>query len=215
MKQMTEHLLLYAVTDRAGAGLPLFLARIEAALAGGVTCVQLREKHLDEDAFTAEAIQVKKLCQSYGVPLLINDNLNVALNSRADGIHVGQADCPVREIRKRAGRDFIIGATAKTVAQAQKAEADGADYLGIGAVFPSPTKADAIRITTEDLKQICRSVSVPAIAIGGICHENISLLQGSGICGIAAVSALFSAEDVKEAAQKLKKDVLKILQKND
>ncbi len=212
MKLNPESLLLYAVTNRSHTTSQQdFLTQIKDALAGGVTCVQLREKNLLEDEFTEEAIRVKELCKSYGVPLLINDNLNVALNSHADGIHVGKNDCPVSDIRKRTGKDFIIGATAKTVAQAQKAETDGADYLGVGAVFASPTKTDAIRITSGQLKEICGSVSIPAIAIGGICHENIHLLQGSGICGIAVVSALFCSEDTSGAARILKQDILEII----
>ena len=205
-------LLLYAVTDRPkNTDVQTLLSQIEAAAAGGATCIQLREKHLSDEDFTQEAIQVKNICCKYQIPLIINDNLNVALNSRADGIHVGITDCPITEIRKCTGPGFIIGATAKTVEQAKKAAACGADYLGVGAVFPSPTKTSAIRITTSQLKAICHSVSIPSIAIGGICHENIHALQNSGIRGIAVVSALFSAKDVKTAAQTLKTDILQTI----
>lgn len=196
-------LLLYAVTDRSFAGRQPFLAQIEDALKGGVTLLQLREKELPPDAFMEEAVCVKKLCRKYGVPLLINDNAELALACGADGVHVGIEDTPVAEIRRRAGKDFIIGATAKTVAQAQAAEKSGADYLGVGAVFPSPTKTNALRITTDTLRQICACVTIPAVAIGGITQENAGTLKNCGIHGIAVVSALFGANDVRQAAAEL------------
>ncbi|MGM9640824.1 MAG: thiamine phosphate synthase [Faecousia sp.] len=203
-------LLLYAVTDRAWVGRQTLQEQIEAALLGGVTMVQLREKHLDEEAFIREAQEIRELCQKYGVPLIINDNVEVALKSGADGVHVGIEDAPVAEIRRRVGRDFIIGATAKTVAQARAAEAAGADYLGVGAVFPSPTKKAAIRITTEKLREICASVSIPAVAIGGITTENLGQLTGGGMAGIAVVSALFGAQDIRHAAAKLKSEAIRV-----
>lgn len=199
-----DSLLLYAVTDRSWTGRQTLFEQVEEALMGGATCVQLREKNLEEAAFLEEASEMKELCHRYGVPLIINDNLKVALESEADGIHVGQGDLPVREIRRLAGSDFIIGATAKTVQQAQTAQAEGADYLGVGAVFPSPTKKNAIRITNAQLKEICGSVSIPAVAIGGISLINMSEIAGCGISGVAVVSALFAAEDIKKAAQELK-----------
>ena len=200
-----ETLRLYAVTDRAWVGRQTFLEQIEDALRGGVTIVQLREKHLDEDAFTTQAIQVRTLCRRYGVPLIINDNVDVALRSGADGVHVGMEDTPVAELRRRVGPDFLIGATAKTVAQARAVEAAGADYLGVGAVFPSPTKKNAIRITNEQLRTICTCVSIPTVAIGGIDRGNVLQLRGCGMDGIAVVSALFGAADIRAAAQELKK----------
>lgn len=199
-----DQLLLYAVTDRSWTGRQTLYQQIEDALMGGVTCIQLREKSLDEAAFLKEAIQVKALCHRYGVPLLINDNVDVALKSGADGVHVGMEDCPIAEIRKRAGKNFIIGATAKTIEQAKQAEAAGADYLGVGAVFPSPTKRNAIRITNEQLREICASVSIPAVAIGGISLSNADTLTDCGISGIAVVSAVFAAEDIKSATRELK-----------
>lgn len=199
-----DQLLLYAITDRSWTGRQTLYQQIEEALMGGVTCIQLREKSLDEAAFLKEAIQVKALCHRYGVPLLINDNVDVALKSGADGVHVGMEDCPVAEIRKRAGKNFIIGATAKTIEQAKHAEAAGADYLGVGAVFPSPTKRNAIRITNEQLREICASVSIPAVAIGGISLSNADTLTDCGISGIAVVSAVFAAEDIKSATRELK-----------
>ncbi len=206
-----DDLLLYAVTDRAWVGRQTLLAQIEDALRGGVTMVQLREKTLAAEAFAAEAAEVKALCHRYGVPLLIDDNVDVALESGADGVHVGIEDAPVEEIRARAGKDFIIGATAKTVEQARAAEAAGADYLGVGAVFPSPTKKNAVRITVEQLKAICAAVSIPAVAIGGIDLENISALKGGGMRGVAVISALFGAQDIQRAAEQLKQETISVI----
>lgn len=204
MKFNKSMLLLYAVTDRANSDSQTLYKKIKQALDGGVTMVQLREKQLDEKSFTEEAVKVRKLCRSYNVPLIINDNLNVALKSGADGIHVGIEDIPVSEIRKQVSSDFIIGATAKTIEQAQRAEAEGADYLGIGAVFTSPTKKNAVRITNEQLAQIASSVKIPSVAIGGISLDNIESIKCDKISGIAAVSAIFSADDIKTAASMLK-----------
>lgn len=207
-----EHLLLYAVTDRAWVGKQTLLEQIEDALRGGVTIVQLREKELDEESFVAEAIEVRELCHRYHVPLIINDNMEVALKSGADGVHVGIEDAPVSEIRKRVGKDFIIGATAKTVEQAKLAEESGADYLGVGAVFPSPTKKNAIRITKEQLHEICSSVSIPAVAIGGISLNNVSEITGGGMQGIAVVSAIFAADDIQAAAAQLHAEAIRVTQ---
>ena len=145
------------------------------------------------------------------MPLIINDNVVVALKSGADGVHVGIEDAPVADIRKKVGKDFIIGATAKTVEQAKNAEAAGADYLGVGAVFPSPTKKNAIRITNEQLKEICSSVSIPAVAIGGISRDNVLEIKGGGMDGIAVVSAIFAAEDIQTATADLKEKVKEVV----
>lgn len=211
MKFSPDMLLLYAVTDRSWTKTRTLYEQVEDALKGGVTCVQLREKNLDEEAFVQEAVQIKELCHRYHVPLIINDNVDVALRSGADGVHVGIEDCPVSEIRARVSEDFIIGATAKTVEQAKKAQAAGADYLGVGAVFPSPTKKNAIRITREQLQEICASVSIPAVAIGGISLENASEMTGCGMCGIAVVSAIFAAEEIQYAAKALKEKAVSLL----
>ena len=200
-----DMLLLYAVTDHSWVGEKTLYQQIEDALKGGVTIVQLREKSLDDESFVKEAIEVKELCHRYNVPLIINDNVSVALKSGADGVHVGLEDTPVSEIRKVVPRDFIVGATCKTVEQAKIAENSGADYMGVGAVFPSSTKENALRITTEQLKEICSSASIPAVAIGGITAENIMEIKGGGIAGIAVVSAIFSAENIEKATQELKK----------
>ena len=204
MKLSKDDLLLYAITDRGSLDKKVFFEKIEEALQGGVTILQLREKELDEDSFTDEAIEVKAICRKYGVPLIINDNVDVALKSGADGVHVGIEDMPIDEIRRKAPDSFIIGATCKTVEQAQSAERLGADYMGVGAVFPSPTKKNAVRITREQLKEICTSVSIPAVAIGGISLENVDELKGGGMSGIAVVSAVFSADDIQKAASLLK-----------
>lgn len=204
MKFDSRQLLLYAVTDRAWTGRQTLYEQIESALQGGATMIQLREKNLSDEDFIREAVQVKALCSRYNVPLIINDRPVVALKSGADGVHVGIEDQPVEEIRRAAGKDFIIGATAKTVEQAQKAQSAGADYLGVGAVFPSPTKRNAIRITAGQLREICASVSIPAVAIGGISKQNMPELMGTGIHGVAVVSAVFSAGDIKAACKELR-----------
>lgn len=217
MKKLNEiefnngSLLLYAVTDRSWTGKQTLYEQVEDALKGGVTCVQLREKELDEETFVKEAIEIKELCHKYGVPLIINDNLEVALKSGADGIHVGAEDITVAEIRRKVNKEFIIGATAKNVEQARKAEKDGADYLGVGAVFTSPTKKNAVRITAKQLNEICNSVSIPAVAIGGISLDNVSEIAGCGMNGIAVISAIFEADDIIETTKKLKDIVIDII----
>ena len=206
-----KSLLLYAVTDTAWVGRLSLLEQIENALCGGVTMLQLREKTLNEYDFIKEAIAVKKLCSRYGVPLIVNDNIDVAVKSGADGIHVGQSDIPVGELRKKYGKDILIGATAKTVKQAYAAQKSGADYLGVGAVFPSPTKKDAVRITKTQLKAITDAVNIPCVAIGGIDIDNLDEIKGCGIAGVAVVSAVFGAEDIRLSCQALKNKILSIL----
>ena len=212
MKFNEKMLLLYAVTDRAWVGKQTLLEQIEDALKGGATMVQLREKKLDDDSFVKEAVQVRALCHKYNVPLIINDNVYVAIKSGADGVHVGIEDAPVAEIRKRVSADFIIGATCKTVEQAKIAEAAGADYMGVGAVFPSPTKTNAVRITNEQLREIVSSVSIPAVAIGGISYDNVCEIKGSSVSGIAVVSAIFGAEDIEKATTLLKERVKAVVE---
>lgn len=194
---------LYAVTDRTHLNGKTLVEAVELAIQGGVTCVQLREKNISYNEYISKAVEIREICHKYGVPLIINDNYRVALASGADGVHVGIEDTAVSEIRKNVGDNFIIGATAKTIEQAQKAQKDGADYLGVGAVFPSPTKTNAIRITPEKLTEICKSISIPVVAIGGINLENVHLIKNCGQSGIAVVSALFSQDDIKESAERL------------
>ena len=202
MKFKSEQLSLYAITDRNCLKGRNVAEQVEQAILGGVTCIQLREKNLSTEKLAEKAEEVLKICRQYGVPLIINDDYKAAVEIGADGVHVGIEDAPVAEIRRFAGADFIIGATAKTVEQARFAEISGADYIGVGAVFPSPTKKNAIRITPEKLREICASVSIPAVAIGGITAENVSGIKNCGQSGIAVVSAIFAAEDVKSAAEK-------------
>lgn len=195
---------LYAVTDRAYAkDIPL-TELVEAALKGGVTCVQLREKNISEEEYITEAIEMKRLCQKYGVPLIINDNPFVARESNADGVHVGQLDMDASKVREIIGSDKILGVTAKTVEQAAAAVRNGADYLGCGAVFVSPTKPNAIAITKETLKEICASVPVPVCAIGGITEKNMTALSGSGIDGVAMVSGIFANPDIEAASRRIR-----------
>ena len=212
MKFDKNMLLLYAVTDQAWVGKQTLLEQIEDALKGGATMVQLREKKMEEDAFVEEAIRVRELCHQYHVPLIINDNVEVALNSGADGVHVGVEDITVAEIRRQVPSDFIIGATCKTVEQAKVAEADGADYMGVGAVFPSSTKTNAVRITNDQLRVITSSVSIPAVAIGGICCDNVGEIKGSHVSGVAVVSAIFGAEDIEKETALLKSLVQSVIE---
>lgn len=203
MKFGKKTMLLYAVTDRAWTGETTLYDQVECALKGGATCVQLREKSLCEEDFFVEAVRMKEICSAYGVPLIINDNISVALRSGADGVHVGQSDADMRKVRELAGDGFIIGASAHTAAQAADAERAGADYIGAGAVFPTGTKADASCISMDELKHITASVKIPVVAIGGINKRNISALSGSGVSGVALVSAIFSAADIEKECREL------------
>ena len=205
MKLTNEMLRLYAVTDRAWLRGRTFLEQVEDALRGGATMVQLREKTLDEDAFLREAIALAKLCHRYGVPLLINDNVEIARRSGADGVHVGQEDMAAEEVRGILGSDMIVGVTAKTVEQALRAQDAGADYLGSGAVFGSSTKLNAKPMTRETLSAITRAVSIPVVAIGGIHSGNILELGGTGIVGVAVVSGIFAAENIEEECRRLRR----------
>lgn len=207
---MKFDLLLYAVTDRAWTGKKSLEQQIEEAVKAGVTLVQLREKEMTEAKFIEEARRVKALTSRYGVPLIINDNVTVALASGADGVHVGQGDQVAAEVRRLLGKDKILGVTAKTVEQALRAQAQGADYLGSGAVFGSSTKKDARPMTMERLREITSAVSIPVVAIGGINQGNIMQLAGSGVAGAAVVSGIFGAEDIGAAVQSLKKSAYMI-----
>ena len=195
---------LYAVTDRAWVGQGTLGDQVEQALRGGVTCVQLREKSLGVPAILVEAEEIGALCRSYGVPFLINARVEIALQCGADGVHVGQKDRAAREVRRLLGPNRILGVSARTVEQAVQAERDGADYLGVGAVFSTSTKADAMPVSYETLQAICRAVSIPVVAIGGIQRENLLSLAGSGVDGVALVSAIFAAPDVETASRELR-----------
>ena len=204
MKCAKENLLLYAVTDRHWLDGRTLKEVVLESLEGGVTMLQLREKHLDEAHFLEEAKELQTLCRSWHVPFLINDNVEIALAMNADGIHVGQSDMAAGDVRKKLGDDKIIGVSAQTVEQALLAEKAGADYLGVGAVFPTSSKDDANEVTYETLKAICSAVSIPVVAIGGITQENVHRLAGSGICGAAVISAIYAKPDIKKAAAELK-----------
>lgn len=206
-----EQLLLYGVTERACLTGRSLESQIEAALQGGVTCLQLREKHLDKEELLEEAKRVKKICESYQVPLILNDDVELMLASDADGVHVGQQDMDARMARELIGPDKILGVSARTVEQALKAEQAGADYLGVGAIFGTSTKEDAKKIDYQTLQDICRAVKIPVVAIGGVSAENVEKLAGSGICGVAAVSAIFAPKDVQKAAAELKKRTAKMV----
>ena len=197
-------MLLYAVTDRAWTGKQTLYEQVEAALKGGVTCVQLREKELDETAFLQEAKELCALCRRYGVPFLVNDNVEIAIACGADGIHVGQEDLAAGEVRRRVGESMILGVSVHTVEEARQAVRDGADYLGLGAVFPTSTKTDVEQMPNETLRAICDAVDVPIVAIGGINRGNILRLAGSGVDGVALVSAIFSAEDIEGTCRELR-----------
>ena len=199
-----EELLLYAVTDRHWLNGATLISQVEAALKGGATFIQLREKNLDDEAFYKEALEIQKLCRNYKVPFVINDNVDIALEMAADGVHVGQSDMEADDVRAKLGPDKIIGVSAQTVEQAVLAEKRGADYLGVGAVFHTDSKADVAEVSRETLKAICDAVDIPVIAIGGINKENVSELAGTGICGIAVISAIFAEKDIKKATEKLK-----------
>ena len=197
MKCDKKTMLLYAVTDRAWTGRQSLYEQVEAALKGGATCIQLREKNLNGEEFLREAIEMAALCKKYKVPFLINDNVEIAMKCHADGVHVGQEDMEASRVRQRVGKDMIIGVSVHSVEEAMEAVKNGADYLGVGAVFSTSTKTDAEVLPKEVLGDICSAVEIPVVAIGGISKTNISQLSGTGVDGVALVSAIFAAEDIE------------------
>lgn len=214
MKLDKNTLLLYAVTDRLWTGKKTLYEQVEDAVKGGVTFVQIREKELDEKSFLTEALKIHKLLKKYNVPLVINDNVEIAMKINAEGVHVGQSDMEAVNARKIIGKDKILGVSVQTVEQALTAQKQGADYLGVGAVFPTGSKSDAEDVSYETLKAICEAVSIPVVAIGGITADNVSLLKDSGISGIAVISAIFSKDDIESAAKELKHLTKKVI-RND
>ena len=203
-KVRPEDLRLYAITDRRWLGNKKLSDDVEAVLKGGATFIQLREKHLDTDAFKQEAEVIQKICAAYHVPFIINDNVEIAKAIGADGVHVGQSDMAAGDVRRRLGDDKIIGVSASTVEEALEAERHGADYLGVGAVFPTGSKDDADAVDAATLKAICEAVHIPVVAIGGITADNMKELSGSVICGISVISALFAQPDPHQAAKTLR-----------
>lgn len=204
MKSNKENLLLYAVTDRSWLNGSTLYEQVEQAIQGGATFIQLREKNLDDEAFLEEAIQIQGLCTKYNVPFVVNDNVEIARKMNADGVHVGQSDMEAGNVREILGNDKILGVSAQTVEQAILAEKNGADYLGVGAVFHTGSKDDADDVSHETLKAICEAVNIPVVAIGGISKNNVLELSGSGICGIAVISAIFAQKDIVSATAELK-----------
>lgn len=204
MKLDKKTLLLYAVTDRHWLGNSTLYEQVEHAISGGATFIQLREKNLCQDEFLNEAIEIKALCGRYGIPFVINDNVDVAMRMDADGVHVGQSDMEAGNVRAMIGKDKILGVSVQSVPQALLAQERGADYLGVGAVFHTGSKPDADDVSFDTLKAICAAVSIPVIAIGGISRDNIMRLSGSGICGIAVISAIFAEKDIRAATAELK-----------
>ena len=204
MRCEKKTMLLYAVTDRAWTGKQTLYQQVECALKGGVTCVQLREKDLPEAEFLAEAREIGALCRSCGVPFIINDNVEIALACGADGVHVGQSDMEAGRVRAAVGEGMMIGVSARTVEEALTAQRAGADYLGVGAVFSTSTKLDAEAVSRQTLRDICAAVDIPVTAIGGISKDNILELSGTGIDGVALVSAIFGAEDIENRCRELK-----------
>ena len=204
MKSDKENLLLYAVTDRHWTGRETLRQQVEAALRGGVTFVQLREKNMEHDAFRKEALEIRDLCRAYRVPFVLDDDVSLAMEVDADGIHVGQSDMEAGDVRALIGPDRILGVSACTVEEAVAAEQRGADYLGVGAVFPTGSKDDARPVTRETLRKICEAVTIPVIAIGGITEQNVMELAGSGLCGVAVISAIFGQPEIESATKRLK-----------
>ena len=204
MKIDKRDLLLYAVTDRHWLNGRTLLEVVRESLDGGVTMLQLREKTLEEGAFLEEARALQALCRERHVPFIVNDNVDIARAMGADGVHVGQSDMEALDVRAKLGPDKIIGVSAHSVEEALLAEKHGADYLGVGAMFPTGSKADVQELPYETLKEICAAVSIPVVAIGGISQENVAKLEGSGICGVAVISAIYAAKNIKSAAEELK-----------
>ena len=203
--KLAKSLLLYAVTDRHWLGDRTLYEVVRESLEGGVTFLQLREKDLDDENFFKEAVRLQEMAREYGVPFVVNDNVDIAVRMDADEVHVGQSDMEAGDVRALIGPDKILGVSAQTVEQAVLAEKRGADYLGVGAVFPTGSKDDAVEVSHETLKAICEAVSIPVVAIGGITVNNTPELAGSGICGIAVISAIYGQKDIYQATVSLKK----------
>ncbi|MEA4816141.1 MAG: thiamine phosphate synthase [Lachnospiraceae bacterium] len=203
MKCDRSHMLLYAVTDRSWLNGKTLYENVEKALKGGATCLQLREKELGYDEFLKEAFEIKKLCAKYHVPFIINDSVDIAIACEADGIHVGQSDMDALNVREKVGLKMIVGVSVQTVDQALKAQKSGADYLGVGAAFSTSTKLDADTVSHETMRQICKAVSIPVVAIGGINKQNIKELKGTRVDGVAVISAIFAKEDIEAETREL------------
>ena len=213
--ELKKSLLLYAVTDRAWLGKNFCCETLSdavlQAIEGGATLIQLREKEIPEKEFLDEAFSIKEICASKKIPLIINDNVKIAKETDACGVHIGQSDMELKEARKILGAEKIIGVSCQTVEQALQAEKNGADYLGVGAIFSTSTKADADNVSISTLKEICRAVKIPVVAIGGISLQNMSQLKGSGIAGVSVISAIFAQQDIRGATKELKSSAEKLI----
>ena len=212
MKCSKEIMLLYAVTDRMWTGKQTLMEQVEDALKGGATCMQLREKELDEAAFLQEALEMKALCEKYHVPFFVNDNVEIAVKCKADGIHVGQSDMATSKVRQTVGEDMMIGVSVHSVEEALEAVRNGADCLGVGAMFSTSTKVNADVLTKEVLKEICDAVDIPVVAIGGISKDKMADLKGTGVDGVALVSAIFAAEDIEDECRILRQMAEEMIQ---
>lgn len=204
MKCDKKMMTLYAVTDRSWMGKQTLLEQVESALKGGATCIQLREKELDDEDFLNEAIEMADLCKRFKIPFFVNDNVDVAIKCGADGVHVGQEDMKANDVRSKVGENMMIGVSVHSVEEALQAVNNGADCLGVGAMFSTSTKTDASVLDFETLRDICNAVDVPVVAIGGINKTNINKLSGSGVDGVAIISAIFSANDIEKECRELR-----------
>ena len=211
MRLDRKSLLLYGVTDRKWLKGRSLAEVVKESLEGGATMIQLREKNLEEGPFLEEAKELQALCREYKVPFIVNDNVDIALEMDADGIHVGQSDMEAGMVREKLGPEKILGVSAQTVEQAVLAEKRGADYLGVGAVFPTGSKDDAVEVDFRTLKAICEAVTIPVVAIGGITRDNVTQLSGSGICGVAVISALYAQEDITASTGILRDKIKNII----
>ena len=207
-----KDLLLYAVTDRAWLNGETLCSQVEKAIKGGATFIQLREKNLDQKHFLEEALEIQKLCKKYNVPFVINDNVEIAKEIDADGVHVGQDDMEAGDVRALLGEDKIIGVSAHNVEEALLAQKRGADYLGVGAVHATGTKSEAKPLTWQDIKDICDSVAIPITAIGGVKLDNMLELRGTGVDGVAIVSGIFAAPNIEQATAQLLAQARKLVE---
>ena len=182
---------------------------VKQSLRGGATCIQLREKQLSDEELLKDALQIKKLCKQYCAPFIVNDRVKLAMQLDADGVHVGQSDMDAHAVRKKIGPDKILGVSAQNVDQALKAQTNGADYLGVGAVFPTKSKDDACAVSLQTLSEICAAVNIPVVAIGGININNINELAGSGIAGVALISALYAQNNIENATKEMRDELRK------
>lgn len=206
-ENLKKSLLLYAITDRHWLCGKTLSSQVELALKGGATIIQIREKDLNEKDFFIEAEEIQNLCKKYSVPFIVNDNVELAAKINADGVHVGQNDMKAKDVRSILGKNKILGVSAQTVEQAVEAEKCGADYLGVGAIFPTGSKDDAEVLGIKTLKEICSAVKIPVVAIGGISKQNIQELKNSGIVGISVISAIFAQKNIQSATEELKQIV--------